>query len=34
MRVKDQYHTWREGESLLFDDSFNHEVINKSMGSG
>ncbi len=32
MRVKDRYHTWREGESLLFDDSFNHEVFNQSDG--
>ncbi len=32
MRVKDRYHTWRPGESLLFDDSFNHEVVNKSDG--
>lgn len=30
MRVKDRYHTWREGESLLFDDSWNHEVKNES----
>jgi aspartyl/asparaginyl beta-hydroxylase (cupin superfamily) len=32
MRVKDRYHTWREGESLLFDDSWNHEVVNESDG--
>jgi aspartyl/asparaginyl beta-hydroxylase (cupin superfamily) len=30
MRVKDQFHTWQEGQSLLFDDSWNHEVMNKS----
>ena len=30
MRVKDQIHTWREGESILFDDSWNHEVYNRS----
>lgn len=28
IRVKDQFYTWREGESILFDDSWNHEVIN------
>jgi aspartate beta-hydroxylase len=26
MRVKDQTFTWREGECLVFDDSFQHEV--------
>jgi aspartyl/asparaginyl beta-hydroxylase (cupin superfamily) len=30
IRVKDQYYTWKEGESVLFDDSRNHEVINDS----
>jgi aspartyl/asparaginyl beta-hydroxylase (cupin superfamily) len=30
MRVKDQFHTWREGLSVLFDDSWNHEVLNHS----
>ena len=30
IRIKDQYHTWQEGRSILFDDSWNHEVINKS----
>ena len=30
MRVKDQHHTWEEGKSILFDDSWNHEVYNKS----
>ena len=30
MRVKDQWHTWEEGRSILFDDSWNHEVVNKS----
>ena len=30
MRVKDQHHTWEEGKSILFDDSWNHEVHNKS----
>jgi aspartyl/asparaginyl beta-hydroxylase (cupin superfamily) len=32
MRVKDQIHTWEEGKSILFDDSWNHEVYNKSDG--
>jgi aspartyl/asparaginyl beta-hydroxylase (cupin superfamily) len=30
MRVKDQIHTWKEGESIVFDDSWEHEVYNKS----
>ena len=30
IRIKDQYYTWREGESVLFDDSWDHEVFNKS----
>lgn len=30
MRVKDQFHTWEEGRSILFDDSWNHEVSNTS----
>ena len=30
MRVKDLYHTWEEGRSILFDDSWNHEVHNTS----
>jgi len=30
IRVKDQVHTWQEGQSVLFDDSWNHEVINES----
>jgi aspartyl/asparaginyl beta-hydroxylase (cupin superfamily) len=28
IRVKDQYYTWREGESVVFDDSWEHEVYN------
>jgi aspartate beta-hydroxylase/beta-hydroxylase len=28
IRVKDQHHTWQEGVSVLFDDSWDHEVIN------
>jgi aspartyl/asparaginyl beta-hydroxylase (cupin superfamily) len=30
MRVKDQVHTWQEGRSILFDDSWNHQVYNTS----
>jgi aspartyl/asparaginyl beta-hydroxylase (cupin superfamily) len=30
MRVKDTVHTWAEGKSILFDDSWEHEVYNKS----
>jgi aspartyl/asparaginyl beta-hydroxylase (cupin superfamily) len=30
IRIKDQFHTWQAGRSILFDDSWNHEVINKS----
>lgn len=30
LRVRDQYYTWKEGASLLFDDSWNHEVFNES----
>ena len=30
MRVKDQVHVWEEGKSILFDDSWNHEVTNHS----
>jgi aspartyl/asparaginyl beta-hydroxylase (cupin superfamily) len=30
IRVKDQYYTWKEGESILFDDSWEHEVYNHS----
>ena len=32
MRVKDRYYTWRERQSLLFDDSWEHEVTNESNG--
>jgi aspartyl/asparaginyl beta-hydroxylase (cupin superfamily) len=32
MRVKDQIHTWQEGRSIVFDDSWEHEVYNKSDG--
>jgi aspartyl/asparaginyl beta-hydroxylase (cupin superfamily) len=29
IRLKDQVYTWKEGESVLFDDSWNHEVYNQ-----
>jgi len=32
LRVKDRWYTWKEGESVLFDDSWNHEVENASDG--
>ena len=32
IRLKDQVYTWKEGESILFDDSWNHEVYNTSEG--
>ena len=28
LRVKDQYHTWKVGEGMIFDDSWDHEVVN------
>lgn len=28
IRVKDQIYTWRDGESTVFDDSWEHEVYN------
>jgi aspartyl/asparaginyl beta-hydroxylase (cupin superfamily) len=28
MRVKDQIYSWKNGESVLFDDSWKHEIIN------
>ncbi|MGH3380969.1 MAG: aspartyl/asparaginyl beta-hydroxylase domain-containing protein [Actinoallomurus sp.] len=30
IRIRDHVHTWKDGESILFDDSWNHEVINNS----
>ena len=30
LRVVDQHLTWQEGEILVFDDSFEHEVIHQS----
>ncbi|WP_255950607.1 aspartyl/asparaginyl beta-hydroxylase domain-containing protein [Streptomyces odontomachi] len=32
IRIHDTFHTWREGGSVLFDDSWDHEVINKCSG--
>lgn len=28
IRVRDQHYTWKEGESILFDDSWEHEITN------
>ncbi len=30
IRIKDQHYTWEEGKSILFDDSWQHEVYNQS----
>lgn len=30
MRVRDKFHTWKEGQSIVFDDSLEHEVYNQS----
>lgn len=30
IRIGDQLHCWREGEALIFDDSFEHEVWNET----
>ncbi|ASR35629.1 hypothetical protein BAY61_12180 [Prauserella marina] len=30
LRVRDWKHTWAEGQSVLFDDSWDHEVYNDS----
>jgi len=30
LRVKDEYYTWKEGESVMFDDRHEHEVYNES----
>ena len=32
IRLKDQVYTWKEGESVLFDDSWEHEVYNQCDG--
>lgn len=28
IRIKDVWHTWKAGESLFFDDSWEHEIVN------
>ena len=28
LRVADDYRTWKEGEMLIFDDSYEHEAAN------
>ncbi|WP_082203854.1 aspartyl/asparaginyl beta-hydroxylase domain-containing protein [Winslowiella iniecta] len=30
IRVKDQYHTWQTGKSIVLDDVFDHEVYNNA----
>jgi aspartyl/asparaginyl beta-hydroxylase (cupin superfamily) len=30
MRVKDQWLSWEEGKAILFDDSWEHELINEN----
>jgi aspartate beta-hydroxylase/beta-hydroxylase len=30
IRIKDQRHTWQVGRSILFDDSWDHEVYNEA----
>lgn len=30
IRIKDHFHEWREGESVVFDDSWEHQVYNES----
>lgn len=32
IRIGNEIHHWREGEGLIFDDSFNHEVWNDTDG--
>lgn len=32
MRLHDRVYTWKERESVLFDDSWDHEVVNNSSG--
>jgi aspartate beta-hydroxylase/beta-hydroxylase len=32
IRIKDKVYEWKERESVLFDDSWNHEVYNESDG--
>jgi aspartyl/asparaginyl beta-hydroxylase (cupin superfamily) len=30
IRVADRHYTWQEGESILFDDSWNHQIENRA----
>jgi aspartyl/asparaginyl beta-hydroxylase (cupin superfamily) len=30
MRVANQWLTWEEGKGFLFDDSFDHELVNEN----
>ena len=30
IRVRDERYTWKEGESILFDDSLEHQIYNES----
>ncbi len=30
IRIKDTYYTWKKGEGIIFDDSWDHEVINNA----
>ncbi len=32
IRIGNDYYSWREGEALIFDDTFNHEVWNDTAG--
>jgi beta-hydroxylase len=32
IRIGDQFHVWQEGEGLVFDDTYNHEVWNDTDG--
>ena len=32
IRIGNDFYSWREGEALIFDDTFNHEVWNETNG--
>ena len=32
IRIGNDFYSWREGEALIFDDTFNHEVWNDTQG--
>ncbi len=32
IRIGDQFHVWKEGEGVVFDDTYNHEVWNETEG--